>query len=216
MTAHPQPRSVEVTPERLPRWLAGFAERHGAVRYEATAARVDVTGEDGARASCAVPFPPLTEQADLPYAGLLAHASAKRRVGVLLVRRGGYAAGVFDGTRLGASKVGTRYVQGRSKAGGWSQHRFARRRDQQARQAFEAAADTAARVLLPVVAELDAVVCGGDRRAIDAVLADPRLGPVRERVIPPLYSVPDPRLRVLQAMPSRFRAIHITLTQPDG
>ena len=76
-------------------------------------------------------------------ADLAAHASADRTVAVLLVRLGGYAAGVFRGAppRLVASKVGSRLVHGRSAAGGTSQHRFARRREKQAREALEAAAD---------------------------------------------------------------------------
>ena len=45
------------------------------------------------------------------------------------------------------SKVGQRHVQGRTKAGGQSQQRFARRRDNQARAAYEAAAEHAARIL---------------------------------------------------------------------
>ena len=62
-----------------------------------------------------------------------AHARKPRTVGVLLVRLGGYAAGVFTGYPpvLGAAKVGSRLVHGRSAAGGWSQHRFARRREKQ-------------------------------------------------------------------------------------
>ena len=123
-----------------------------------------------------MPFPPL--RGSLP-GDLVAHALADRRVGVLLVRLGGYAAGVFDGTRLVASKVGSRQVHGRSAAGGQSQQRFARRREGQARQALAAAADTAAAVLLPAVSTLDAVVLGGDRRAVDEVLTDPRLAPLR-------------------------------------
>ena len=51
---------------------------------------------------------------------------------VVLVRRGGYAVGVASGDRLTAHKVGTRYVQSRTAAGGWSQQRFARRRANQA------------------------------------------------------------------------------------
>src|SRR5215469_8060870 len=48
-----------------------------------------------------------------------AHALAARTVGVLLVRLGGYAAGVFTGpsAHLAASKVGSRLVHGRSAAG---------------------------------------------------------------------------------------------------
>src|SRR5215470_7541428 len=50
---------------------------------------------------------------------ICAHALAARTVGMLLVRLGGYAAGVFSGpsAHLAASKVGSRLVHGRSAAG---------------------------------------------------------------------------------------------------
>jgi hypothetical protein len=104
-----------------------------------------------------------------------------------------------------------RYVQGTTRAGGRSQQRFARRRANQARAAFAAAADTAAQVLLPEAHRLDAVICGGDRAAADKVLADPRLAVLAELRRDPFLFVPDPRLRVLQAAPEQFRAVHITL-----
>lgn len=207
-------RTVDVPPERLPRWLDRFAERHGAVHSAPGADAVELTAADGARVHAVVPFPPLAVRADLPYAGLIEHVRAERTVGVLLVRRGGYAAGVFEGDRLTRSKVGSRYVQGGTKAGGWSQHRFARRREQQASKAFAAAADVAARILVPVAGDLDALVCGGDRRAVDTVLADSRLAGLARLVLPPLYPVPDPRQRVLDGMPARFRAIRLTVTDP--
>ncbi|MGH3416469.1 MAG: Vms1/Ankzf1 family peptidyl-tRNA hydrolase, partial [Actinocrinis sp.] len=74
------------------------------------------------------------------------------------------------------------------------------------------AADVAARILLPEVRALDAVARGGDRRALDEVLADPRLAPVAVLVTGPLLAVPDPRLKVLQATPEQFLAVRITLT----
>ena len=55
----------------------------------------------------------------------------------------------WPGARMVEHKIGQRHVQGRTKAGGQSQQRFARRRDNQARQAYEAAADHAARILRP-------------------------------------------------------------------
>ena len=67
--------------------------------------------------------------------------------GVLLVRKGGFAIARLRGDDLVESKVGQRHVQGRTKAGGQSQQRFARRRDNQARAAYEAAAEHAARIL---------------------------------------------------------------------
>ena len=81
----------------------------------------------------------------------MAHAVAARTIGVLLVRLGGYAVGVFAGSppRLVSSKTGSRPVHGRSAAGGWSQHRFARRRENQAATALRAAADAAAGIFGP-------------------------------------------------------------------
>ncbi len=66
-------------------------------------------------------------------------------------------------------------------------------------------------ILLPYAAQLDAVICGGDRSAVDAVLADPRLDTFGDLRRGPFLSVPDPRLRVLQATPDQFRAVQVTL-----
>lgn len=209
-----QPTVVDVSPARLDGWLERFAQRHGAVTSTASAAGVIVTAADGAVADCQVPFPPLQVRDEGPYLGLLAHVRQPWRVGVLLVRRGGFAVGVFAGERLQASKVGSRHVQGKSKAGGWSQQRFARRREQQARVAFAAAADAADGVFASAAGDLDAVVCGGDRFAVDAVLADPRLAQVRALARRQLYSVPDPRRKVLDQMPEKFLAVRITVTEP--
>lgn len=206
-------RQINVTAERLARWLDGFTQRHGETVATADASHVLLTGADGARAWLAVPFAPLrTIRSDEdPRPVLIAHAGRPRTVGVLLVRRGGHAVGVFIGSELVASKVDSRYVQGTTRAGGRSQQRFARRRANQARAAFAAAADTAAQVLLPEAHRLDAVICGGDRAAADKVLADPRLAVLAELRRDPFLFVPDPRLRVLQAAPEQFRAVHITL-----
>jgi hypothetical protein len=166
-----------------------------------------LTAADGATARCEVPFPPLAGS----FAG---HCLTDRRVGVLLVRLGGYAAGVFDGRELVTSKVGSRQVHGRSAAGGQSQQRFARRREGQARVALAAAADNAVRVLLPVAATLEAVVVGGDRSAVDEVLTDRRLAQLLPLLTGRLLDVPDPRLKVLQLTPDLFRAVRIELVDP--
>lgn len=192
---------MTVAPARLERWLAGFAERHGEVTSTGTLDTVTLTAGDGAEALVEVPFPPLAGD-------LVAHVLRDRTVGVLLVRKGGYAAGVFEGDRLVASKVGQRHVQGRTAAGGWSQQRFARRREGQAAVASQAATDTAARVFDGY--DLEALVTGGDRTAVDEVLTDPRLQglPVSGR----LLDVPDPRLKVLEAVP--FRDVWIRVREP--
>jgi Actinobacteria/chloroflexi VLRF1 release factor len=143
------------------------------------------------------------------------HALSARTVGVLLVRLGGYAAGVFTGpeAHLAASKVGSRLVHGRSAAGGTSQHRFARRREKQAAEALGAAADAAAAVFARFAGQLDAVVLGGDRRAIAGIRDDPRLKPYVDLATQRFLTVPDPRLTVLRSAPRLFRAVRIRLTE---
>jgi hypothetical protein len=207
----PDARRVTVAIRRLPRWLDGFADKHGGLTTDAGAEQVLVTAADGARVWIEVPFQPWSAPAARPLTALQLHLNRSRLIGVLLVRRGGYAAGVFEGPTLVSSKVGSAYVQGGTKAGGWSQQRFARRRDNQARQAFAEAAETAARILLPRSAELDALICGGDRAAVEATLTDPRLAPLLPLRAGPFLPVPDPRLRVLQATPEQFLTVRLAI-----
>ena len=132
-------------------------------------------------------------------------------VGVLLVRLGGYAAGVFVGERLESSKVGSRLVHARHRAGGSSANRFRRRREEQAAQLHEDAAATAARILLPWLDRLEAVVFGGDREAVRATLAErPELQPLEARAQARFLTVPDPRLRVLEELPYELYAAEVT------
>jgi hypothetical protein len=187
----------------LPRWLDGFTERHGATTIGYDETTVTLTAADGAHAWVEVPFPPLSGD-------LVAHAQRERTVGVLLVRLGGHAAGVFRGATLVSSKVGSRQVHGRSAAGGWSQQRFARRREGQVTVSLQSAADVAARILL--AHPLDAVVVGGERTAVEAVLADRRLERLRPLIRGRLLDVPDPRQTVLEKAP--YRDIWIRVVDP--
>jgi hypothetical protein len=210
---------VEVAPERLARWLAGFDERHGVTRTAYAPAAVTFTAGDGSIAECHSAFgyaAPLEASFEgLAGEQLVAHALRSRTVGVLLARLGGHAAGVFSGDTLLASKVGSRLVQGRTAAGGWSQHRFARRRAGQAVKAAESAADDLARVLVPRLSTLDGVVLGGERRAVDALRTDRRLVPVFARAVDRFLTTPDPKLTVLRGCPAMYRSVHIRLTDPE-
>ena len=164
-------------------------------------------GADGERVVCEPPFPPLDaavrgERAGYEPGPLLDHVRRERTVGVLLVRLGGHAAGVFKGEALTDSKVGSRLVHGRHRKGGSSSGRFARRREGEARAALQAAADVAVRVLVPAVGRLDALVLGGDRRALDEVMADQRLAPLRA----PGRRPRDRRARPAPGRPARHAA----------
>lgn len=212
MTEPPEPRRVVVDAERLEGFLHRIGKRHGELTWVATPLAVSITAADATTAECRVPFPPLAVVPTAAFGGLVDHVLRTRTVGVMLVRRGGFAAGVFEGTRLTVSKVGSRHVQGRTATGGWSQQRFARRREGQTRDAVAAAADVAARVLVPAAGQLDAVVAGGDRSLCDQVLADARLGALRDLLVADRLEVPDPRHAVLEASPKAFRAVRVTIT----
>ncbi|MFD6695132.1 acVLRF1 family peptidyl-tRNA hydrolase [Micromonospora aurantiaca (nom. illeg.)] len=199
-------RWVEVDPGRVARWVEGFTGRHGPPTTTAQEYGLLLTAPDGATAELHTP-PGASASPDVP--GFVASATAARRLGLLLARKGAVAVGVADGTDLVVSKVDTRYVQGRTAAGGWSQQRFARRRDNQAKAALGDAAELAVRLLLPEAGTLAALVCGGDRRAVDTVLADRRLAPLAALRAPRLLDVPEPRHAVLVAAVAAARAVHI-------
>lgn len=179
---------------------------------------VTVHAVDGATATVTTPFPPLNLPAGhtggLAVTGLVAHLLLPRRIGLLLVRLGGHSVGVAEGGRVLTGSTDRTHVHGRSKAGGWSQLRFARRRDGQARQALRSAADDAVRVLVPRLPELVAVVLGGDRTALHRLRADQRLaglfGLAQDRVL----DVPEPRRTVLADAAVRAQSAEILVTEP--
>jgi hypothetical protein len=219
---------IDVGPERLARWLENYGERHASARPAGSPREATVTlravphglqaeAADGTVADCFVPFPrswaPPEDCADLAAAAT-EHALAPRTVGVLLVRLGGYAVGVFRGTELVASKVGGHPVASRQSNGGWSQSRYANRRANQAVSHLGAASDTAARLLLP--AGLDALLIGGESRAVSKVLGDRRLQPLVELGPEDRFlTVPDPKHDILKAAPELFTAIKIRLLKPQ-
>src|SRR5690349_7557993 len=197
--------SVLVPAARWERWVANFATGHGGA--DLTVADGELRGQavDGSHFAARLPFASAYDGP--PEAGdFAAAAQAPGEWGMLLVRKGGFAVARMDGVALVEHKIGQRHVQGRTKAGGQSQQRFARRRDNQARQAYEAAADHAARILDGV----RLVVAGGDRAAVDAVLADQRLSSVT--VVDPWLPVPDPRRAVLDRAIADAQSIAVDVT----
>ena len=119
--------------ERLPRWVDNFAARHGESELDVGDGALTGTADDGSTFTARLPF----ERAyDGPaeVGAFVASAGPPAAWGLLLVRKGGFAVARMAGERQVESKVGQRHVQGRTKAGGQSQQRFARRRDNQARR----------------------------------------------------------------------------------
>jgi hypothetical protein len=204
---------------RVSGWFQRFGERHRAVLCtEITGDTVTVRATDGAVATVTVPFPPLVaptgERPGLAVAELQAHLLVPRRIGLLLVRLGGHSIGVAEAGRVLVSTTDRKQVHGRNKAGGWSQQRFARRREGQARQALRSAADDAVRVLVPRLPELVGVVLGGDRRALDVLREDPRLAGVFAKATGRVLDVPEPRRAVLDDAAVRAESVEILVVEP--
>ena len=208
----PESHNVHVAPERLARWLDGFAHRHPDPLVTVEADSVLLTSPDGAEARIELGWGGLAS-AD-PLAELVAQVNRPRRIGAVLIRRSAHAVGIFAGPELVSHSIGRHYVQGRSKAGGWSQQRYARRRENQADKAFAKATRAAESLLVGEAGRLDALILGGDGRAVATVLSSPALGPLRavlDRHPHGVLPVPDPNLRVLRdALPS-YLAVSIHL-----
>ena len=198
-------RVVEVEPTRVDRWITGFAERHGVPeRSEGTdpeAVSFVLSAPDGAVAEVLAWADGVS---DLPG-----------RLGLVLLRRGGYAVGLAQGEQLTDHHCGTRYVQSRTAAGGWSQQRFARRRGNQADALVDRVIEQAHdRLIQSQKAAVTGLVVGGDKALVRQLLADPRLAPLAELPRREFYDLPDPRLKVLQETLRRGRATRIRIAEP--
>ena len=198
-------RTVEVAAERLAGWLDRFVDRHGELSWRAVDGAAEARATDGAtamiRLAVAVPSDGLDETV------VTSTAIGFDTFGLVLVRRGGFAVGRVSAARVAASRTGTRYVQGQTKAGGQSQKRYARRRANQAaalvRSAAEAVDDVLARWSGPVVG-------GGDRSLVREALAAARTD-LSAALVPRWLDVGNPRRRVLDEAVAGARAARIDL-----
>jgi len=197
---------VPVPRERLRRWFENFEAGHGATTVSVSDGHLRGLAADGSWFDAAAPFDRSVATSTID--ALEMACAPPEEWGILLVRKGGFAVARLAEDRIVESKVGQRHVQGRTKAGGQSQQRFARRRDNQARAAYEAAADHAARI----VGHVPVLVTGGDHAAVVAVLEDPRLREPAAHVRGAFLTVPDPRRGVLESAIRDACSVRIDVT----
>jgi hypothetical protein len=182
----------------------------GRTRYENGAVRIEAEG------TAAVVSPPFGMSHEGEYdtvhlAQLFDALAEDHVVAVLLVRLGGYAAGVFEGDRLVASKVGSRFVKNRHKKGGRSSNRFRRRREEQARALIEEAARVAADTLEPWRERVEFCALGGDRSTVAEVLAtNTRLEWLQENALPRFFTVAEPRQNILERLSYDLYSAEVT------
>lgn len=207
---------VDVSPDRLVAWVNRFVVRNGGlVSLTATPEVVKIAGGTGATAEIAVPFAPMRTDDVEPVEALLAHLDGVGSLGLVLVRAGAYSIGMCRDRVALSSTTDRRYVQGRTAAGGQSQQRFARRRSNQRRESFDAAADAVARVLVPNAGSLGGLVLAGDRAALGSVMADPRLAALQALPSRTIPDIAEPRRAVLDDVAARSLDVAITIREAD-
>ena len=209
-------RTAFVPGARLAGWVERFSTAHGGYRLSDDDDGVRLLAADGTTALLQPPWPADGRPgrgAD-PLERLASIASQPRRLGLLLVRRGGYGIAVATAGEVLASKAGTRYVQSRTAAGGQSQQRFARRRSNQADGLVQAVAGQARQVFSGQSFEY--VVPGGDRALVEMVLGEPDLKDYARLPRLAYLDVPDPRAAVLKKAAADACAVRIQVTDPPS
>ena len=175
---------------------------HAAIRGSETGAALFLA--PGASYLVLPPFPIAQESVHCgwemgPLASLLAQS---RLIGVVLLRLGRYAVGVYRGRTLLTSKTDTRQVHGRHRAGGSSQRRFERRREKQARELFDEACRVVGVQFGPYERELEHVFLGGEGHTLRAFRARCRaLEALSDRVRERVLDVREPNRKALERLP---------------
>jgi hypothetical protein len=207
-------RTAFIPGPRVTGWVQRFAASHGAVAEEPDDGGTLLRAADGATALLKAPWPVdgRPGKGTTTVERLASLASQERRLGIVLVRRGGYAVGVVSGGTVSASKSGSRYVQSRSAAGGSSQQRFARRRENQANALTEAVAGYAAGVFAGH--SIEYLVLGGDAALSAAVLEEAALKEYASRTRLAFLAVADPNATVLRRAAADACSVRIQVTDP--
>ena len=101
--------------------------------------------------------------------------SSKLTIGVALVRLGRYAIAVYEGEKLAVSKTDTRYVKGKHHAGGTSQRRFQRVRENQIHRLYAEASGVLEAQWRPWVDRFDYVALGGEAATVNGFVRECRM-----------------------------------------
>ena len=216
----PEPRGTSrtalVPASRLEGWVDRFAASHGAVEEDFDDDGIILRADDGATALLRAPWPVdgRPGRGNTNVERLASLATQERGLGIVLVRRGGFAIAATKGGRILASKSGNRYVQSRTSAGGQSQQRFARRRSKQADALVDAAAEHVEKIFGPH--RIEYIVPGGDRAVVDNVLSARAALAGAKRPGIDFMEIQDPNTAALPKAATDACSIRITVTDPPA
>jgi hypothetical protein len=169
-----------------------FTASHGPVDEDLDDAGVLLRAADGATALLKAPWPadgrPGRGATHVDRLASLSHQ--ERGLGLLLVRKGGYAIAAASGATILASKSGNRFLEAK------------------------ATAEHAARIFKDH--RIEYIVPGGDRTLVDQVLAQPPLKALSGLTRLAFLDVQAPKTAVLAKAAADACAVRITVSDPSG
>lgn len=134
----------------------------------------------------------------------------KYKLGIILLRLGEYAIGIFEGDKLIKSKCGKRLVRARHRKGGFSQARFARIREIQVKKFFDEAYSVLKK-FEPYIDKIDHVFFGGTKITIKKFLKrDELIKKIKERSLDRILDVKEINKRALEKILSEVWRIRVT------
>ncbi|MFJ4266938.1 Vms1/Ankzf1 family peptidyl-tRNA hydrolase [Paenarthrobacter nicotinovorans] len=185
-------RTTVVSATRLHGWVERFTASHGTVAQDLDDGGLLLRAADGAKALLRAPWPadgrPGRGSTELERLASL--ANQERALGVLLVRKGGYALAAASGPTILTTKSGSRFIDARTTA------------------------EHAARIFANH--RIEYLVTGGDRALVDQVLAQPSLKAVSGRTRLPFLDVQEPKSAALAKAAADACSIRISVTDPPA
>lgn len=122
-------------------------------------------------------------------------------IGVVLLRLGRFAIGVFRGQEMLASKTDARYVKGRHSAGGTSQRRFERVREKQVHELFHKTCTVVKEKFAPFEDKLNYVLLGGEKFTLRAFLKEcDYLRGLSPRILGRVLNVREPKHKAVEGV----------------
>ncbi len=188
----PGSRTALVPAARLQGWVDRFAASHGPFAEDLDDGGVLLRAADGATALLKAPWPAdgRPGRGATEVVRLASLANQERGLGLLLVRKGGYAIAAASGSTILASKSGNRFLEAK------------------------AAAEHAARIFNEH--HIEYLVPGGDRVLVEQVLSQPLLRAVAGRARLAFLDVQAPKTAVLAKCAADACAVRITVTDPPA
>ena len=153
-------------------WMSALERAGSRPLRSATGLAAFRVGDVGLAVLPPFPLPSLRFSDGIDAEPLLSLLAARLTVGVALVRLGRYAVAIYEGRTLAVSKTDTRYVKGKHHAGGTSQRRFQRVRENQIHRLYVEAAGVLERQWRPWLDRLDYVVLGGEAATVNGFVKE--------------------------------------------